>query len=157
MEIRKLTSKDIDKFIELILVFEDVFEMQNFLLPKREHLLRVLAHPEFIVFVALEDDTVVGGLTAYTLSQYYAEKPLAYIYDLAIRKSHQRQGIGKRLIAEVNAYCLENGFEEVFVQADKVDDYAIDFYRSTMPTNEEEVVHFYYTLDKLKGLNTSDS
>ena len=156
MKIRKLSSQDIDKFIELILVFEDVFEMQNFLLPNKEHLLRVLAQPDFIVFVALEDGTVVGGLTAYTLSQYYAEKPLAYIYDLAIRKSHQRQGIGKRLIAGINAYCLENGFEEVFVQADKVDDYAIDFYRSTLPTNEEVVVHFYYSLDKTSGLNPSD-
>lgn len=148
MEIRKLTGNDINAFIELILVFEDVFEMRNFSLPKREHLLKLLVQPEFIVFAAIEDNAVVGGLTAYTLAQYYSEKPLAYIYDLAVRRSHQRQGIGKRLIAEMNTYCLENGFEEVFVQADKVDDYAIDFYRLTKPTNEEEVVHFYYTLGK---------
>ena len=37
--------------------------------------------------------------------------------------------------------------EELFVQADKVDDYAIDFYRATGPTNEEQVIHFYYSLD----------
>jgi hypothetical protein len=49
MEIRKLSSKDIDTFIESILVFEDVFEMQNFSLPKKEHLLNVLVKPDFIV------------------------------------------------------------------------------------------------------------
>jgi aminoglycoside 3-N-acetyltransferase I len=45
-------------------------------------------------------------------------------------------------------YCRERGYEEVFVQADKVDDYAIDFYRATPITAEEEVVHFYYSLGK---------
>jgi aminoglycoside 3-N-acetyltransferase I len=148
MEIRRLTGKDIDHFIELILVFEDVFEMQNFSLPQKEHLRKVLAQPGFIVFAAIEDNAVLGGLTAYTLPQYYSTKPLAYVYDLAVRKNRQRQGIGQRLIAEINRYCLEKGYEEVFVQADKVDDYALDFYRLTKPTNEEEVVHFYYTLGK---------
>jgi aminoglycoside 3-N-acetyltransferase I len=33
------------------------------------------------------------------------------------------------------------------VQADKDDDHAIEFYRSTPITNEEQVVHFYYTLN----------
>ena len=146
MEIRRLTGKDLEQFVELILVFEDVFEMQNFQLPQKEHLRSVLAQPGFLVFVALEEDAVVGGLTVYTLPQYYATKPLAYIYDLAVRRNRQRQGIGQKLIAEVNRYCRENGYEEVFVQADKVDDYALDFYRLTKPTNEEEVVHFYYKL-----------
>jgi aminoglycoside 3-N-acetyltransferase I len=148
MEIRKLSSDDIDRFTELILVFADVFVMQDFSLPHKEHLLEVLAKPDFMVFVAIEDDRVIGGLTAYTLHQYYAEKPLAYIYDLAIRTKYQRQGIGRKLIAEINAYCQANGYEEVFVQADKADDYALDFYRLTKPTNEEEVVHFYYALGK---------
>jgi aminoglycoside 3-N-acetyltransferase I len=35
----------------------------------------------------------------------------------------------------------------VFVQVNKVDDDAIDFYQSTKPTNEEQVVHFYYALN----------
>jgi aminoglycoside 3-N-acetyltransferase I len=148
MEIKKLSPTDIDAFMQLILVFEDVFEMQSFRLPKQEHLLHVLAKPDFIVFVALKDNRVIGGLTAYTLHQYYSEKPLAYIYDLAIQTKYQRQGIGKKLIAAINTYCSENGYEEVFVQADKVDEYALDFYRSTKPTEEEPVVHFYYTLAK---------
>jgi aminoglycoside 3-N-acetyltransferase I len=38
------------------------------------------------------------------------------------------------------------GFEEVFVQADKIDTNAVDFYRSTKPTEEEQVLHFYYRL-----------
>jgi len=88
----------------------------------------------------------VGGLTGYRLDPYYSEKPLAYIYDLAVKKERQRQGIGKKLIEEVTQYFANEGFEEVFVQADKEDDYALDFYRSTVPTEEEDVSHFYYRI-----------
>ncbi len=98
--------------------------------------------------VAIAENQILGGLTVYILDQYYSEQPLAYIYDLAIAKKFQRQGIGKKLITALREYCNENGFEEVFVQADKADDIAIDFYRSTKITAEEQVVHFYYKLDK---------
>lgn len=80
------------------------------------------------------------------LDQYYSERPLAYLYDLAVLAAYQREGIGKRLIAFANDFCRQHGFEELFVQADLVDDYAVEFYRSTNPSNEEQVVHFYYTL-----------
>ena len=80
------------------------------------------------------------------LDQYYCKKPLAYIYDLAVLKDFQRQGIGKSLVKHLKEYCKKEGFDEVFVQADRTDDYAVDFYRMTKPTNEEDVIHFYYSL-----------
>jgi len=146
MEIKKLTPNDLTRFIELIKVFEVVFEMENFQMPPREHLAKLLAKPDFMVFVVIQDNVVIAGLTIYTLEQYYATKPLAYIYDLAVKTSLQRQGIGQRLIKAVNTHCKDLGYEEVFVQADKVDDYALDFYRKTKPTEEEDVSHFYYNL-----------
>lgn len=146
MEIKKLSPTDITQFIELIRVFEEVFEMQNFQMPPQTHLEKLLTKPDFMVFVALKDEEVVAGLTIYTLNQYYSTKPLAYIYDLAVKTTLQRQGIGQQLIRATNTHCRELGYEEVFVQADKVDEYALDFYRKTQPTEEEDVSHFYYSL-----------
>ncbi|WP_040911012.1 GNAT family N-acetyltransferase [Leptospira broomii] len=143
----KLTYQDIDKFIELIRVFEIVFEMKNFKLPTKNYLQDLLKNESFFVFVALFEEKVVGGLTTYTLNQYYSQLPLVYIYDLAVLTEFQRQGIGKLLIAKTTEYCKEIGIEEVFVQADLEDDYAIDFYRSTGAT-AENVIHFYYPLNK---------
>lgn len=142
--IKQLGNGDIDLFTELIRLFEDVFEMENFIAPPAEHLTKVLNEKGLFVIVALSGTKVVGGLTAYTLLQYYSEQPLAYIYDLAIAKEFQRKGIGKQLIAYINNVCKIMGYEEVFVQADKADDYALDFYRSTGAT-EENVSHFYYS------------
>jgi Acetyltransferases len=145
IQIRKLNKSDLPEFIQLIKVFEDVFEMKGFVMPSHDHLQELLAEEKFMVFVALDENyTVVAGLTAYTLTQYYSTKPLAYIFDLAVATHLQRKGIGKNLITEINKYCKEAGMEEVFVQADKVDGYALDFYRKNNPTDEEDVSHFYF-------------
>ncbi|MES2617390.1 MAG: GNAT family N-acetyltransferase [Bacteroidota bacterium] len=146
IQIKKLNKDDLFEFVQLIKVFEEVFEMQSFEIPINNHLQNLLNKQDFFVFVAIIDTQVIGGLTAYTLEQYYSSKPLAYVYDLAVNKKLQRQGIGKLLMEAICNYCNENGFEEVFVQADRVDDYALAFYRKTMPTAEEDVSHFYYTL-----------
>lgn len=148
VKIKRLLEGDLNEFVDLVKLFEEVFEMKNFSIPDKRHLQNLLNRVDFHVFVAFKNDMVVGGLTTYVLEQYYSEKPLAYIYDLAVDTHLQRQGIGKKLIAEANKFFREKGFEEVFVQAEKVDDHAIDFYRKTNPSGEEQVVHFYYTLNK---------
>ena len=146
IQIFKLNAKDIEKFKQLILVFEEIFEMPNFLLPEEKYLIQLLMRDDFFVFVAVADNKVVGGLTAYTLQQYYSVSPLVFIYDIAIRTDAQRQGVGKRLISHLTNYCKDNNFEEMFVLADEADDHAIEFYRSTGAT-EGRVVNFSYVLN----------
>jgi aminoglycoside 3-N-acetyltransferase I len=68
-----------------------------------------------------------------------------YIYDLAVDSRHQRKGIGAKLIAAITSFCKAEGMQEVFVQADRVDEHAVEFYRKTGAT-EEDVLHFYYDL-----------
>lgn len=126
-EIKKLSSADLSQFIELIGVFEDVFEMKPFPLPDSNYLQSLLDRDDFFVFVSILDGKVVAGLTAYLLRQYYSERPLVYIYDLAVKTHLQRKGIGKSLIASINRYYKEKGIEEVFVQADLADDYRNNF------------------------------
>ncbi len=145
IQIEKLDHKDIHKFVELIRVFEAVFEMENFKIPEERHLQNLLAKDDFFVFVAVLDNRVVGGLTSYIMHQYYSTSPLVYIYDLAVKTELQRNGIGKMLIEGNNAYCKTIDVEAVMVEADEVDDFAIDFYRST-GAKGLKVVHFDYML-----------
>jgi len=146
VQIKKLDSQDIGQFLELIRVFEDVFNMENFNMPDKDYLQTLLKEETFFAFVATIDNQVVGGLTSYTLRQYYSELPLVYIFDLAVKREYQRQGVGKLLISAITTYCRDLGVEEVFVQADEVDDYALEFYRSTGAISKD-VVHFYYPLN----------
>lgn len=146
IKIEKLTPNDINKFIELIHVFEDVFEMKNFKMPGTNHLEQLLTKDDFFVFVALMKSNVVGGLTSYIMHQYYSTSPLVYIFDLAVKRELQYHGIGKMLIANHNMYSKSIGAEEVMVQADEADDHAIKFYHSTGAT-AEKVIHFEYLLN----------
>lgn len=148
--IRVLDSSDIGGFTELIDVFSDVFEMKDFSRPSEAHLQKILTSANFLVLVAKKQEQVIGGLTVYILEQYYAVRPLAYLYDLAVAVQFQRQGIGRKLIAFLLDYCRQNNLEEMFVQADKVDDYALDFYRSTSPDVEEETVTYSYLIKGVK-------
>lgn len=120
--------------------------MNGFKRPGATHLQKLLDNNKFLAIVAKAETSIVAGLTIYVLDQYYSEKKLAYIYDLAVLGNYQRMGIGRQLIEFAKEYCEKNGFEELFVQADKADDYAIDFYRSTKPTVEEEAFQFSYHL-----------
>lgn len=144
--IKKLKTDDFDQFIELIHLFEKVFERENFTIPQGAHLSKLLQKKDFLVFVATQDGKVMGGLTAYILDQYYSEKPLAYIYDLAVDTALQRKGIGKMLINAINEYCRHQGFAEVFVQAETEDEHAVAFYRATKPGRESDAIDFTYTL-----------
>ncbi len=144
--IEKLNPGDINKFTELIRLFEDVFEMKNFKMPGEIHLQQLLQKDDFFVFVALWDNNVVGGLTSYIMQQYYSKSPLVYIFDLAVKTEFQRQGIGKMLIESNNRYCKVISVESVMVQAHEVDDHAVKFYHSTGAT-AEKVIHFDYSLN----------
>ena len=148
IKIKRLQKEDINGFLDLVELFSNVFEMEQFSMPNRNHLQTLLDREDFLVFVVILGDKVIGGLTSYVLQQYYSEKPIAYLYDLTIDIEYQRQGIGKQLIIEVNSFFKEQGFEELFVQAEKVDQYAIDFYRKTNPSQEDQVLQFSYLLNK---------
>jgi aminoglycoside 3-N-acetyltransferase I len=148
LDIQKLSSQNLDDFVELIKVFEDVFEMKDFSLPDKKHLQRVLNNQNFIVFTAKTENKVIGGLTVYVLDQYYSAKPLAYVYDLAVLTEFQKQGIGKLLITNLIDYCKKNGFEEVYVQAETHDLQAINFYRTTIINSEIQAIQFSYSFEK---------
>ena len=146
MIFKKLSDTELDLFVQCLLLFEEVFEMKDFLTPSEEHLQNTLSSPNFMCMVAVEDTQVIGGLTGYQLEQYYSEKPLLYIYDLAVKVDFQRQGIGQQLMKFTAKYAQQNGYEEVYVQADRDDDHAVNFYHKTPFNKKEKVFQFSYFL-----------
>jgi aminoglycoside 3-N-acetyltransferase I len=143
--IKQLSEKDAAILMALLKVFEESFEMEPFPIPNQHYLETLLQRTDFIIFVALEDEKVVGGLTAYVLPQYYSAADHIYIHDLAVQTAYQRKGIGKKLITALLDFAKDKGCKEIFVAAEKADDYAVEFYRAT-GAEELESVHFFYKL-----------
>jgi aminoglycoside 3-N-acetyltransferase I len=146
MEIKKLDIQEISEFQDLINIFKDVFDNDR-PMPNSIYLRKLLLNQDFMAFVVKVENKVIGGLTIYVLHSYYAEKPIAYIYDVGITPSHQGQGLGKLLISEVCRYCKANGFEDAYVEAEADDIKAISFYRKTKYSNEMNATHFTYAFD----------
>jgi len=146
MEIAKLDKSEISDFINLIEIFQEVFE-NEVQIPDKNHLAGMLSNPDFLVFIIKISGDVVGGLTIYVLHRYYSTKPIAYIYDVGVKPNRQGQGLGKALIAEVCKYCKNNGFEDAYVEAERDDIDALNFYRKTNFSSEMNATHFTYNFD----------
>jgi aminoglycoside 3-N-acetyltransferase I len=89
----------------------------------------LLEQDSFWVIAAVDEKRVVGGLTAHILPMTKAEQSELLIYDVAIDKGYQRQGIGHMLIDWVRNEASTLGIASVFVLADNEDMHAIRFYR----------------------------
>lgn len=142
---RKLKTEDLPYLKALIHVYEEVFEMESFPLPGEDYLRALLQRDGLIFLVGILEEKVVGGLTAHVLPSVYDETAEIYIYDLAVRPVFQRRGIGRQLLSALSDYGKAQRYREIFVQADLVDQHALDFYQAT-GGQAESVVHFTYSL-----------
>jgi aminoglycoside 3-N-acetyltransferase I len=143
IQIKKLTGQDTLLFQKLILLFQDVFEMENPVTVKVSYLKHLLNKSGFIVLIITCENKIVGGLTAYELPMYYAECAEVYMYDIAIQPEFQRKGFGSKLLAALKEYCGENKITGFFVEAHEADKHAVAFY-SRAGGKAEKVVHFNF-------------
>jgi len=143
IEVRQLTPEDLFAFRSLIKMFNVVFEEADPGIGRETSLRRLLRNNCFIAIAALSENEVVGGLTAYVLPMYDSDSSEVFLYDMAVSPELQRMGIGKRLIHQLNEYCIAHGVKEFFVMAHEEDEHAVDFYRST-GGRSEKVVNFIY-------------
>lgn len=142
IKIKLLTKEDLTEFISLVNLFNTVFEEES-KIGSEANLLDLLKNKSFIALVAIDEDKVVGGLTAYELPMYYSNSSEIFLYDLAVKPDYQRMGIGKGLLQRLKEYCTENGIKEFFVMAHEEDKHAIEFYHAT-GGKAEKVVNFLY-------------
>ena len=147
-EIKQLAKEDLSKFTFLVNLFNEVFEEENPAVGSDANSLRLLNDNRFIALVALTDNEVVGGLTAYELPMYHWDLSEIFLYDLAVKPEYQRMGIGKELIQSLKEHCIKNGIKDFFVMAHEEDEHAIEFYHAT-GGKSEKVVNFVYESEAL--------
>jgi aminoglycoside 3-N-acetyltransferase I len=140
---KALSHADVPRFKELLRLFGEVFEDPDTYqgaVPSDGYLQAFLGLPHTIALVALDGDTVVGGLVAYELQKFERERKEVYIYDLAIAAGHRRRGVATKLIRELQRVAKERSAYVIFVQADRGDTPTIRLYESL--GTREDVHHF---------------
>lgn len=141
-EVKNLESGEIDLAKELILLFG--FDDENRSLPSDEYVAKMLARNDFHVIVALENQQLIGGLTAYEMKMFKRETTEMFLYEIEVAELHRRKGVGKALIEFLKRVCVEKGIVEMFVGTEKDNLPARKLYKTTGGKADENSVWFNY-------------
>ncbi len=129
LQTKRLTHGDRELAAKMFATMVEVFEEPAAHLSDG-YIDRLLEREDFWAIAAFVGGEIVGGLTAHALLMTRAESSEIFIYDIAVRSDHQRQGIGRALITALREAAASAGISDLFVPADNDDLHAIDFYRS---------------------------
>lgn len=137
--------KSAEEFQVLLEVFREVFDWEESEFPDSSYLANLLGNPQFLVPVAMVENQIIGGLTAYLLPSYQTKKSSLFIYDLGVATNFQRQGIGKSLIDKLLDYAKNHQIQDVFVDTELEDNEdALAFYQKTGFDSQAKVVQYTY-------------
>lgn len=89
--------------------------------------------PKFIVFVAEEDNNIIGIALFYERYSTWKGRTI-HLEDLIVTKRKQKIGAGKALYSAVLKYAYDNNFNRVAWEVIDWNTNAIDFYKSTGAT-----------------------
>lgn len=84
------------------------------------------------VFIALDDDTIIGSLCV-TLQQVYVGEqiyPLQYIGDFKVAESFRNKGIGLQLCNEMADYVISKGADLAFLNVSKGNTRPVSFFKN---------------------------
>ncbi len=88
---------------------------------------RYLENPAVLHWVAAEGDEVIGDLQCVLLPLRAGEGQELLLYEIGVRSSWRRRGVGRALLAHMESWMRANGVSEVWVCADNP---AAEFYRA---------------------------
>ncbi|POH61211.1 GNAT family N-acetyltransferase [Arthrobacter glacialis] len=129
LEVKRLARGDEAVAAVLFAMMAAVFDEGSAPLSE-EYVRKLLGSDSFWAMAAFDGADVVGGLTAHTLPMTRSPSSEVFIYDLAVREDHQRQGVATRLVDELRTGAARIGIYNVFVPADNEDAGALEFYRA---------------------------
>jgi ribosomal protein S18 acetylase RimI-like enzyme len=95
-----------------------------------------LANPAVLLWVASDADQVLGFLYCVVVPLRSDDARELLLYEIGVRKHERRQGVGRALLAHMEAWMAEAGIKTVWVLADNPG--AVTFYKSCAFIQEAE-------------------
>ena len=117
-------------------------------LPSETYLHELLLNPAIHVVVALQDDHVIGGCTAYQLPMITSVTNEMFLYDIMVHPSFQRLGVATKLIETLIELCIQNNVSAMYVATDPDNLAAQQLYESTGGERENIAWYTYRFINK---------
>jgi GNAT superfamily N-acetyltransferase len=130
IRIEQATTEHIPQMADLLAV---LFSEEAEFRPDREKQIRALrmivsAPERGNIFVATEEDEVVGMTSLLFTISTAQGAPACWLEDMVIRPDRRGMGIGTRLLEHAVAYAKSNGFTRITLLTDRTSDKSIHFY-----------------------------
>ena len=91
---------------------------------------RLRAHPTTLVFLAFAGDEPVAIATCFVGFSTFAARPLVNIHDVHVTAAYRRRGVGRALLAAVEATARELGCCKLTLEVQENNHVARALYRS---------------------------
>lgn len=113
---------------EALLARQAIGEVHERRLESNEAIAAFLANESCYLFIAVTGDEVVGSLSGYALMHPQRRQPQFLLYEIDVKESWRRQGIGSALINAFLAEARNVGAFEVWVLTNQSNDAAMAMY-----------------------------
>lgn len=107
----------------------------------------ILSRKDFHVLAAVEDQKLLGGLTAYELMRYKSERTDIFLYDIAVKPEHRQHGIGRMLLEELKKLCKDKGIQHTFVITQRFNIAALELFKDLGGQPDMDSIMFTFDLD----------
>jgi GNAT superfamily N-acetyltransferase len=96
------------------------------------YIIERIARDDSLVLVAMEDGYLLGYCLSYIHQRppVFSEKSVGIISDLAVRKTHRKEGAGGALIESSLGWLRERGVNRVELRTSALNVQSIEFYQN---------------------------
>jgi ribosomal protein S18 acetylase RimI-like enzyme len=106
----------------------------------------LLADPRTLMLVAFDGGRPVGFVLAHELPRRHGDRSKLFVYEVDVRETHHRRGIGSALLARLAELARERGIRTGFVLTAEDNAPANALYRSAGGASRKDVTwEFGYT------------
>ncbi|MBD0333551.1 MAG: GNAT family N-acetyltransferase [Chitinophagaceae bacterium] len=144
-QLKKVSCSDVRLFQDLLSLWQLEDGIINAVLPGQDYLLQLLSKDTFHLIVALSENTVIGGLTAFEIPTYFKEGTEMFLYEIGVDKKYRQKGIATAMIEMLIEICKERAIQELYVGTE-VENLAAQKLYSSTGGKKEDVVWFTYRI-----------
>lgn len=128
MEIGTLTEQDLPALADL---YRQFWGQESSLEKMRETFRRLARDPQYLFLVARHEGRLLGSVMGIVCEELYGEcQPFLVVEDVIVDQAVRRQGIGSRLMRELERRAVEEGCSYLLLVTETNRTAAVRFYES---------------------------
>ncbi len=136
--IKRLRNTDLD-------MVERLLKEQKRPVEDLERIVSFLSKDANYFLAYIQENRIIGYALAYALERYDGSAPMMYMHEIEVEAPSRRLGIGRKLLAEMQGICKENGFMKLFLITNKSNEPAVGLYTSLSgeSLSDDEVIYTF--------------